>query len=178
MVGVMGREFGPVPLDADENVFQFGWLSLLDLLWLSQLIFAPRHCASPSPPLLRCLAPSVLAGGGAAIRLLLVFHHTLSICSPHGLCLLSLLKEKDRSTELTDEKILFYSGHYDMKHLEETDYMYSCQFISLNCETSNLSSITVRLCSFCWTGAPRDNCGILKCCEHHTFAFLTLANIS
>lgn len=98
-----------------EGHFPLEWMqmemyssfSLSGLLWLSQLIFAPRHPASPSALLLWCLAPSIPGGGGAAPRLFLVlFHHTLSICSPQGLRLLSLLRERDKSTPMTDKVLI------------------------------------------------------------------------
>lgn len=108
-------------VDADENV----WFSLSGLFWLSQLVFAPRHPASPSAPLLRCLAPSVPGSGGAALCLLLVlFHHTLPICSPHGLCLLSLLRERNRETQV--QRWLPVATMTGKACLEVTHYIYSC----------------------------------------------------
>lgn len=63
--------------------------SLSGSLWLSQLVSAPRHPASPFAPLLWRLAPSI--PGVGALRLVVFLHHALSVGRPHGFGLLSLL---------------------------------------------------------------------------------------
>lgn len=80
------------------------YFSLSGLFWLSQLISARRHPASPLCLLLLRLAPGIPWGG--ALCLLICFHHTLPICSPHGLCLLSLLRERKEKSSNTLKELL------------------------------------------------------------------------
>lgn len=128
------------------------WFSLSGLLWLSQLVFAPRHPASPSAPLRWCLAPSVPGGGGAALCLLLVlFHHTLPICSPHGLCLLSLLRERNTSTAMTS------SGHYDMKSTFGSDSLHLFHLFPCTFWTNILNPVFITSWGK-WGGAASTKC--------------------
>lgn len=80
------------------------YFSLSGLFWISQLISARRHPASPLCPLLLRLAPGIPWGG--ALCLLICFHHTLPLCSPHGLCLLSLLRERKEKSSNTLKELL------------------------------------------------------------------------